>query len=702
MITYCILTALINAATSLVLGAVVYFKRRDERKNQIFTLFAATVAIWSVFYMLWHLARDADTALFHTRCLTAVAILIPIAYFHFVVELLELRRPRHLLAGYALALPLAVLALTPLLVREVEPRGGFPFWPVPAPLYSLYLAVFFYFVCYSVMLLVAAYRGSSGGRRNQLRYVLLGTSIGFGGGTTNFFLWYDIPIPPVGNGLVALYVLGVGYAMIRFRLLEFNVLLVRVLAYSAVITAFALIVAVAAEAGPLLRGPLNIEGSFLLSLAAALAATTLMFVWGPTVRDRLDAFLEARLLRNRLTDRARLRLFARQIGSIGDEEDIFRETVQAVAEALAVDRAALFLRSEFETDFRLRAASGTAASPSSVPALTGDSALVQLLQSTTRSVLLDEAEPSLAGPAREAVGRLRRVQRVELAVPIYADTLFYGFLALGPRQQHGIFADADIALIEAIGLQVGLTLRARQLERRANQAEKLISLGTLAAGLAHEVRNPLVSIRTFAALLEEQGGDAEFRREFRAVVERDVRRIGTIVEHVAAFAENTQVKFAPVRVDEVVQAVYEIARPEFVRTGVAFIAPAPGLPAIHGNYSQLLQVFLNLFQNAIHALDGRPAPCIEVRAQVVGGEDDARVLVLAVADNGAGIEPVLLARIFEPFITTKATGNGPQRGGMGLGLAIVKRIVEGHRGAITATSEPGRGTTFLIHLPCQC
>ncbi|MEI6860958.1 MAG: HAMP domain-containing sensor histidine kinase [Verrucomicrobiota bacterium] len=133
---------------------------------------------------------------------------------------------------------------------------------------------------------------------------------------------------------------------------------------------------------------------------------------------------------------------------------------------------------------------------------------------------------------------------------------------------------------------------------------------------------------------------------------------------------------------------------------MAFTAPASGLPPIHGNYSQLLQVFLNLFQNAIHALDGRPAPRVEVRAQVVGGEDDARVLVLAVADNGTGIEPALLARIFEPFITTKATGNGPQRGGMGLGLAIVKRIVEGHRGAITATSETGQGTTFLIHLPC--
>jgi SAM-dependent methyltransferase len=105
--------------------------------------------------------------------------------------------------------------------------------------------------------------------------------------------------------------------------------------------------------------------------------------------------------------------------------------------------------------------------------------------------------------------------------------------------------------------------------------------------------------------------------------------------------------------------------------------------------------------SVIHALDGRTDACVEVLGHASRAEDGGRMLVIAVADNGPGIDPALLSRVFEPFVTTKATGDGlAGKRGMGLGLAIVKRIVEGHRGAITVTSEPGRGTTFLVHLPC--
>ena len=85
--------------------------------------------------------------------------------------------------------------------------------------------------------------------------------------------------------------------------------------------------------------------------------------------------------------------------------------------------------------------------------------------------------------------------------------------------------------------------------------------------------------------------------------------------------------------------------------------------------------------------------------RLVNDDEGGHTLIVSVADNGAGIDDFVRARIFDPFITTKATGDGQKRG-MGLGLAIVKRIIEGHRGAITVTSETGRGTTFFVHLPC--
>ncbi|HZL47246.1 MAG TPA: ATP-binding protein, partial [Opitutaceae bacterium] len=236
--------------------------------------------------------------------------------------------------------------------------------------------------------------------------------------------------------------------------------------------------------------------------------------------------------------------------------------------------------------------------------------------------------------------------------------------------------------------------------RRASQTEKLISLGTLAAGLAHELRNPLVSIQTFSALLKEHGHEPEFHQEFSAIMQRDVQRIASIVENVAAFAENNAVPFAAVKIEEVIGGVGEIVRAELARIGVKFCTDGlHDLPPVRGNYSQLLQVFLNLVQNALHALDGRADGCITVAAEPWAGDLSTPMLYITISDNGTGIEPALLARVFEPFMTTKSTGDRRGARGMGLGLAIVKRIVQYHQGAIEVTSQLGKGTTFQVHLP---
>jgi signal transduction histidine kinase len=110
-------------------------------------------------------------------------------------------------------------------------------------------------------------------------------------------------------------------------------------------------------------------------------------------------------------------------------------------------------------------------------------------------------------------------------------------------------------------------------------------------------------------------------------------------------------------------------------------------------------VFLNLVQNALHALDGRADGCITVAAEPWAGDLSTPMLYVTISDNGTGIEPALLSRVFEPFMTTKSTGDHRGARGMGLGLAIVKRIVQYHQGAIEVTSQLGKGTTFQVHLP---
>jgi two-component system nitrogen regulation sensor histidine kinase GlnL len=693
-----LVSSLINVIASLALGIAVFSKKPRDSKTLTFTLVTVNVAVWSGFYFCWMLSHDQATALFYCRNLSAAAIIIPVIYFHFSLRLTGRSADREIIIGYALALVLAGLAFTPWIVSRVEPNRWFLFWPRPGVLYPVYLAFFFYFLVRTAALLVVEFRQASFLRRNQLLYVLVFTLIGFIGGSTNYFLWYEVPIPPFGNGLVAVYMIGVGYAVIRFRLMEFNLLIARLVSYSAIILGLAMVQTGAVSLIYWMQG--TPEGLSLNVFWGALLSTVGLFMTVPGVRRRMEGILERRVLGEVILRRARLRQLAQRISSIEDEEGIFRETVQSVADALEVNHVGLFLRFEFESSFILRSVVGNRAANLRNERFTEDVPLIRLLQKSSHAVLLDELEHDLALADRNAISRLRRESGIELAVPVYADTFFYGFLALGRRHLDALFTDTDVSLLETIGLQVGLNLRSRQLERQANQSEKLIALGTLAAGLAHEIRNPLVSIRTFSELIGEQGGDLEFRREFRSIVGRDVDRIATIIENISAFADNAQVKAGPVNIREVIDGVYDIARPEFVKTTVAFEAADAELPMVRGNYSQLLQVFLNLFQNAIHALDGRPEPKISVDYQVVEGEEGGRMVIVSVTDNGAGIDEAVRGRIFDPFITTRATGDRGEKRGMGLGLAIVKRIVEGHRGAITMTSESGRGTTFFVHLPC--
>jgi two-component system nitrogen regulation sensor histidine kinase GlnL len=700
VILYCLLSSLFNAIASLILGITVYSKNPRDPRSRTFAWMTVTVAAWSLFYFCWQLSSDAETALRLCRWLSAPAIVIPVCYFHFSTRLTGEKRNREVLVGYGLSAVFIVLSFTPWIVRGVRPRMMFPFWPEPGPLYPLYLAQWSYYLWRSWQLLYHAYHQASFLRRNQLQYVLAHTVIGFIGGATNYFLWYGIPIPPVGNVLVSLYMIGVGYAVVRFRLLEVDLLLARMVAYTLIILVLALMMPLFVTLVQLLPVPGIRELNWVVLLPVSITATGLLFWTIPALRQRVDLLVEQRVLGEKLADRARLRQLATQISSIQDEESIFTVSVRSVAEALGVDCVYVFIRSEFDTRFTRRAFVDRPGRTGALLRMEDDSPLMRVLQETRRGVLLDELAHHATGADRHYFSELRRTQEFELVVPIYADAYFYGFLATGVRGVGTLYTELDFSLLETIGLQIGLNLRSRQLERQANQTEKLISLGTLAAGLAHELRNPLVSIQTFSALLKERGHDPEFQQEFGAIMQRDVGRIASIVENVAAFAENSTVPFTPIKIEEVLAGVAEIARPELLRTGVQFRVDEPGdLPPVHANYSQLLQVFLNLLQNAIQALAGRPDGRITVTVTVRADDVPKPMVYITVADNGPGIDPALLNRVFEPFTTTKSTGDQRSRRGMGLGLAIVRRIIQYHQGAIDVTSELGKGTTFHVYLP---
>ena len=243
-------------------------------------------------------------------------------------------------------------------------------------------------------------------------------------------------------------------------------------------------------------------------------------------------------------------------------------------------------------------------------------------------------------------------------------------------------------------------LRERTDELRATtqqlwQAAKLAGVGELAASIAHELNNPLgtVSLRVEGLLAKTPEGDP--RRRPLEVIEQEVERMAGLVGNLLQFSRAGRDQVSTVDVAEEVVKTVELVthhlRKRQVRVEPEF---APGVPHIHADRQQLRQVFLNLFTNAADAMPagGRLVP----RVRPGRLAPDRPAVVVEVADTGTGIPPELLARVCEPFFTTKDEGKGT-----GLGLAICRRIVQQHHGTLEVESRPGEGTTVRVTLPVR-
>jgi two-component system nitrogen regulation sensor histidine kinase GlnL len=703
MTIYLIASSFLNFLGALVLAFAVVLRGRKNRLNQQFGVFAISVAAWSVGYFLWQISQDHDRALFFTRVLMLGAYFLPVTHLHFVSQLCGETRRRWMAVGYGFACLFVVLAFSPLMVHHVERAMDFPFWPRAGRFFIVYITLYGVYTARAWYLLSINLRTATDARASQLRYILVASTIGFSGGATNFPLWYDIPVPPIGNGLIFLYLVMMAHAVSRYHLPLVTYDFVKAAVYIAIGATLAIFYVVVMAVGSVVLFGASITSGGMLNGFLLALLVAMFFLWFvPHLRQQAERILEQVYLRRGQEQRGQLKNLARRICALSDEQEIFETTTREIAAAMGLAQAGMFSRGEFDNTFTLRAALNWGQAGFTTRSLTGREPLIRFFQERKVPLVFDGSEKEWEEEVGAPLNTLQAGMPFEAAFPVFSEDQLFGLLVLGRRRDRRRYTEIDFSLLEAICLQIAITIRARQLERQANQTEKLISLGTLAAGLAHELRNPLVSIQTFSALLKERGREPEFQQEFGAVMQRDVGRIASIVENVAAFAENSSVPFAPVKITEVVAGAMEIVRPELTRVGVQLQVDEPeGLPAVSGNYSQLLQVFLNLLQNAVHALEGRADGRIAIAMRVRASNLPKPMVYITVADNGPGIDPALLPRVFEPFITTKSTGDQRSRRGMGLGLAIVRRIIQYHQGAIEVTSEQGKGTTFHIYLPAS-
>jgi PAS domain S-box-containing protein len=247
-----------------------------------------------------------------------------------------------------------------------------------------------------------------------------------------------------------------------------------------------------------------------------------------------------------------------------------------------------------------------------------------------------------------------------------------------------------------IGVFRDLT-RVRQLEDRLRRSDRLAAIGELAAGLAHEIKNPLTSLLTFSRHLPRRFEDAEFRQKFQSVVPRELERINTIVERLLELARPARLAFKPLRVPALLERVLELYGERLEAQGVRIVRDwRRDVPVLWADQEALYRALVNLVANALDAMPRGGMLTLRVGLSdadtLAGARSGARRLAVEVEDSGTGIAPTDLDRVFNPFFSTK-------EGGTGLGLALTQKIVEDHGGSIDVRSTLGSGALFRIVLP---
>ncbi len=297
-----------------------------------------------------------------------------------------------------------------------------------------------------------------------------------------------------------------------------------------------------------------------------------------------------------------------------------------------------------------------------------------------------------------AVTQIMSQLEAEVSIPLISKGQLIGMINLSHKFNKDIYSHEDIELLSTLANQTTIAIENARLyddlkksKSYIRRADRLASLGTLTAGLAHEIRNPLVAIKTFTQLLPERIDDEEFRNHFLNIASGEVDRISALVTELLEFARPSEPRFELEDINGILDGMILLVSTETKSKRIdIFKDYAKELGPITIDREQMKQVFLNMLLNAIEATQENGKIYVKTRSYAkLEGEP---YIQIEFTDTGCGIRPEYLEDIFTPFFTTKEKGSG-------LGLSISNQIVQDHKGYIDVESQVNKGTSFFINLP---
>jgi len=389
--------------------------------------------------------------------------------------------------------------------------------------------------------------------------------------------------------------------------------------------------------------------------------------------------------------------FVEAAGQAKDLPHLVDCVLATFSQQFGLSEASIWLRDVGTGQYCLAAAPRQSAARSLPPALPGDHILITCLAHTA-GILRYQQER--ASPVNEALAAARAC----LCLPLRSHKGLLGFCVLGPLEANIHVSGVDLAVAETIA-RIACNALAHHMAqddlRRSSllirRTDRLRSLEIMARGFAHEIRNPLTSIKTFIQLAPQRQQDLVFIKEFSQLAIEDVHRIERLLHEILDYASYMTPQPNDVDLNELVTSCLCFISASASQRGIRLsTALAPELPVLSLDCQQIKQVLLNLLLNALDAMPGGQG-VIRVRTRLLPLIDGVAWVQLRVEDDGCGIAPEHLEHIFDPFFTTKHTNSAGD--GSGLGLTTAHQIVQDHGGRLSVESRVGVGSAFSVDLP---
>ena len=449
-----IYSSLLNVLSMAGFGLFVYLKNKKKLTNKTFGLLCVSTAIWSLGLFFCHLCKDGTTALYCNRFLVhAVAIFIPTFYFRFILAFLEKlkEKRRALLFTYASSLFLFLFSFTPFLVKEMKPDATYRFWPVPGPAYPLFLLHFLGIVAYVCYLLLKLYTQASGFRRNQIKYILLATLVGFGGGSTNYFLFYNIPIHPFGHPLVALYPLVLCYAIVKYRLMDINIVVNKAIVFTVLV---GLLLTLHTALTTLLK---PVVGTFTALAISVIAVATIALILC-TSRNGIAKLFNSLVYHGKYDYQQVLKEATKALITKVELNELLEHIVKLVAENIGVRRVSLFLQDEPSGDYHIAASYGIDNESKKRFILRADSDTISWLRENRSSFVREEIERALSDEKfRNVYNGLFKI-RAEVVTPLFYQGKLIGAINLDYKNSNQMYTQQDIDILESVAAEAAIAI----------------------------------------------------------------------------------------------------------------------------------------------------------------------------------------------------------------------------------------------------